>query len=348
MSGHGDENRRIDAAGLSALLGVCVTAVQVLEDTAGSANRLRLRLTYRDDAVGLPERMFLKRNLARFNFPSEMYSTEVRMYRDVLPALGLEQPAVYAIDSADDDTRFSILMEDLALRPGARVGSVLDPTGPDEVDSLLDTLARLHAAWWDGQRLSARLPWAKAPVDNAQMRFWAEIGPRLARRHLSSGHRAALVDRQRWPEADWWPAFGRMLVTASGGPHTLLHGDVHASNVYYDVAGGSGGLLDWQLALRGCWALDVTYLMITALAPSHRAANERDLLSAYLDRLRALGVEPPALDEAWLRYRQNVLYGVMMWLITPDGVHTDEAQACFLERCLTAAEELETMAALRS
>ncbi len=121
---------------------------------------------------------------------------------------------------------------------------------------------------------------------------------------------------------------------------------MHASNVYY-VAGGSGGLLDWQLALRGCWALDVAYLMSTVLTPAQRAAHERDLLGAYLDRLRALGVEPPAFDEAWLRYRQNILYGVVMWLITPDGVHTDEAQACFLERCLTAAEELETMAALQ-
>ncbi len=139
------EDRGIDVAELSALLGVPVTAVEVLDETAGSANRLRLQLTYGDDAGDLPERMFLKRNLARFSFPAEMYSTEVRVYRDVLPALGLEQPAIYAIDSADDDIRFSILMEDLALRPGARVGYVLDPTGPDEVDSLLDTLARLHA-----------------------------------------------------------------------------------------------------------------------------------------------------------------------------------------------------------
>ena len=58
--------------------------------------------------------------------------------------IGLEQPAIYAIDAADDDIRFAILMEDLALRPGARVGHVLDPTGPDEVDSLLDTLAQLQ------------------------------------------------------------------------------------------------------------------------------------------------------------------------------------------------------------
>ena len=70
------------------------------------------------------------------------------------------------------------------------------------------------------------------------------------------------------------------------------------------------------------------------------------MLRGYLDRLRAAGITPPGFDEAWLRYRQNVLYGVLMWLITPDGVHTDDAQRCFLQRCLTAAEDLETMSAL--
>ncbi|MFI5041225.1 MAG: phosphotransferase [Acidimicrobiales bacterium] len=341
-----DDDRRVDAQRLSELLGVNVVAVDVVDDTAGSANRLRLHVTYADDGAGLPSRLFLKRNLARFSFPTEMYATEVRVYRDVLPGLALEQPAVYAIEARDDDVHFSILMEDVSLRPGARVGHVLDPTTPDEVDSVLDTLARVHAAYWGGERLTRELAWATSPVDNASMRFWAEVGPRLTRRHLESGHRAALVDATRWPPDGWWPAFERLLVADTTGPHTLLHGDVHASNVYY-VTGAPGGLLDWQLALRGSWALDVTYLLTTALTPAQRGANERDLLRSYLDRLGALGVDGPSFDEAWLRYRQNVLYGVMMWLITPDAVHSDEAQACFLTRCLTAAEELQTMPALQ-
>jgi hypothetical protein len=36
-----------------------------------------------------------------------------------------------------------------------------------------------------------------------------------------------------------------------------------------------------------------------------------------------------------------------MWLITPDGVHTDAAQVEYLGRCLAAADDLETMEALR-
>jgi aminoglycoside phosphotransferase (APT) family kinase protein len=339
------DERRVDASRLSELLGVEVSTVEVLDETSGSANRLRLRVHYQQDQPHLPERMFMKRHLADFNFPAEMYSTEVRIYRDVLPHTTIDQPAVYAIDSAPGDAEFTILMEDLSVRKDARVGFVLDPTTPDEVDGLLETLAVLHSTWWGAERLSRELPWLTTPTVNAPMRFWADVGPRLTRRHLRHGHRAELVDGTRWPEDQWWPSFTRLVAADETGPHTLLHGDAHASNVYYRD-GGPGGLLDWQLALRGCWALDVTYLMITALSAADRRANEAGLLRGYLDRLNAAGVTPPTFEEAWLRYRQNVLYGVLMWLITPDGVHTDDAQRCFLQRCLTAAEDLETMPAL--
>jgi aminoglycoside/choline kinase family phosphotransferase len=345
-------DRAVDAARLTGLLavhhpGVQVAAVDVLDDTSGSANRLRLGLTYEDGAdAGLPTTMFLKRNLERFSFPVAMYTTEVRIYRDVLPGTGVEVPAIYAIEATGDDAQFAILMEDLGARPGVRIGFVLDPTTPDEVDSLLATLARLHAAFWGGGRIDRRAPWARAPDRDAAMRFWAEIGPRLARRHLESGHRAPLVDQTSWPQEVLWRAFDRMVAVDGTGPHTLLHGDVHAGNVYY-VVGADGGLLDWQLALRGCWALDVAYLLTSALATADRRAHERDLLAGYLERLRAAGVEAPGADEAWLRYRQNALYGVMMWLITPDGVHIDAAQVEYLRRCLAAADELRTLDALR-
>jgi aminoglycoside/choline kinase family phosphotransferase len=344
--------RTVDAEHLTALLasrhpGVEVASISVLDESSGSANRLRLAVTYAPGAdAGLPPTMFLKRNLERFGFPAEMYANEVRIYRDVLPGSGLEAPAVYAIAADDDDVSFEILMEDLGARSGVRIGHVCERTTPDDVDRLLATLARLHAAWWGGADLDQRLPWARPPASDPAMRFWRDVGPRLARRHVETGHRAAVVDGDRWPLDELWRAFDRMVEAMGDGPPTLLHGDVHAGNVYH-VAGGDGGLLDWQLALRGCWALDVTYLLTSALTPEDRRATERDLLAGYLARLRASGVDAPPRDEAWTRYRQHVVYGVMMWLITPDGVHTDEAQREYLRRCLAAADDLETLAASR-
>jgi hypothetical protein len=346
-----DEDRRVDADRLNRLLrtahpGVEVTGVRELDASEGSASRLRLAVDYAPGSdAGLPPTMFLKRNLARFGFPGEMYATEVRMYRDVLPGLGIEAPAVYAIDAAPDDVRFTLLMEDLGSRPGARLGIVTDPTTPDEVASIMETLVVLHAAYWGGARLDRELPWLPGPTVSPVMRFWRQHGPRLARSHVAAGHRATLVDRRRWPDDGLWAAFDRLVAADDDGPHTLLHGDVHAGNVYY-VTGRAGGLLDWQLALRGSWALDVTYLLVTALDPDDRVAHERDLLAGYLVGLGAAGVTAPSFDEAWQRYRQNVLYGVLMWLITPEGVHSEAAQALSLERCLAAGERLGTLAAL--
>jgi aminoglycoside phosphotransferase (APT) family kinase protein len=352
----GPARRVLDAARLNELLraehpGVDVEDVRVLDATDGSASRLRLAMTYRPGCdAGLPPTIFVKRNLERFKFPAEMYSTEVRIYRDVLPSLAVEQPAVYAIDAGRNEVEFTILMEDLAARPGARLGIVTYPNTVDEVAAVLDTVADVHAAWWGGARLDRELPWMTPPHANPPMSFWREIGPRLARRHMERGHRAPLVDRTVWTEDALWNGFERMLDAMDTAPHTLLHGDVHAGNVYYVENGHAprGGLLDWQLALRGCWALDLTYLLTTALDVDQLAANEHSLLDHYLDRVAAAGVEPPHRDAAWQLYRRHVLYGVLMWLITPDGVHTDEAQIGYLTRCLAAAERLGTLAALKT
>ena len=147
-------SRPVDAERIGKLLGADVEKVELLDESAGSANRLRLRVTYREHGRGLPEFVFMKRNLVDFSFPPEMYSTEVKIYRDVLPGLAIEKPEVYAIETADDDVEFTILMEDLGTRPGTRVGFVLDDVGPDAVDGLLETLSVVHSSWWGGERLS--------------------------------------------------------------------------------------------------------------------------------------------------------------------------------------------------
>jgi aminoglycoside phosphotransferase (APT) family kinase protein len=270
-----------------------------------------------------------------------MYATEVYFYRDLLPSLALEHPAVYAIDHAEGSTEFSILMEDISLRPGARVGIVTLPVTADDVAAVLATLARLHAAYWD----SPRLPWLDATNDSVTVSFWQQIGPRLVRRHLESGHRAEVVDQARWSQARMWAAFARLQEENAKPPRTVLHGDVHAGNVYY-LDGPFGGLLDWQLMLTGSWALDVGYLLATTLDPSLRASHERQLLAGYLDELGRLGVQPPTFEEAWLQYRMQPIWGVLMWLITPNGVHSDEVQNTSLERCLAAGDHLGTLEAL--
>jgi len=348
----GEDERHVTPTFLTRLLsgqrpGVEVTSVAVLDDSSGSANRLRLRLGYAPGAdQGLPAAMFLKRNLPDFSFPREMYINEVRIYRDVIPELTVETPEIFGLAFDEERLRFTLLMTDLLVEPGIRLGHVLQPTTLAEIRSLLTTLARLHASHWDSPRLDGDLSFLARPPKCPNMRFWRQVGPRLTERHLARGHRAGLVDRGYWGENRIWEGLDRMLAVDDTGPRTVLHGDVHAGNVYYR-AGEPGGLLDWQLALQGSWALDVAYLITSALDPDQRSAHERDLLAFYLAELAAQGVsDAPAADEAWRRYRQNALYGALMWFITPDGVHADDAQLEYISRCVRAGEELDTLGVL--
>ena len=334
--------------------GVEVEAVDVLDETAGSASRLRLRVRYapgRDG--GLPTELFLKRNLAEFTFPPEMYLTECRFYRELAPRLAIETPEVFGLTVDESTGDFTLLMEDLRSR-GARLGLATEPVTVDEVAAVLRTLAALHAPYWGHVDLAAVLPWLDSPLDSAFVRFWCDAGPKLARRHLGDHHRGRVVGDREWVHDRVWTAFDALVAEIATGPQTVLHGDAHVGNTYYlpgPHAGGAeaacGGVLDWQLMLRGNWSVDVAYVVMTSLDPATRAVHERSLLRGYLDELGAHGVDtPPGDEDAWTLYRANAVWGVVMWLVTPQGVHTDEVQDVSLERCLVAAEELDSLTTL--
>ena len=131
------------------------------------------------------------------------------------------------------------------------------------------------------------------------------------------------------------------------GPQTLLHGDPHLGNTY-TLPGGRGGLLDWQLMMRGSWAHDVTYRLTTALDVETRRREERGLLAHYLEQLGRRGVdEVPALDDAWERYRRTVVWGLVIgWLITPPQNYGEAITAANIERLVTAAVDLGTFEAI--
>jgi aminoglycoside phosphotransferase (APT) family kinase protein len=326
---------------------VRVEAVDILSESEGAASRLCLAVRYARDAdAGLPTALFVKRNLADFTFPPEMYLTECRFYRDLAPELSLETPAVYGMEVDESTGAFVLLMEDLAAR-GARLAIATDPVSPDEVASVLKTLAALHAPLWETARLHSDLSWLELPTTSRFVDFYQNSGRQLSRRHLESGRRAEVAADRTWVHDRVWTAFGALLPAISRGPRTVLHGDLHVGNTYF-LPGGAGGVLDWQLMLQGSWSVDVAYMIQTALDAGTRAQHERELLRSYLSELESRGVDAPKETDAWDLYRQNAVWGVVMWLVTPDGVHTDAVRAISLDRCMTAVEELDTLDALRA
>jgi hypothetical protein len=87
--------------------------------------------------------------------------------------------------------------------------------------------------------------------------------------------------------------------------------------------------------------------MVTVLTPEDRRTHERAILSHYLDALGCRGVEVPDAEEAWLLYRQSVVWGLVIgWLITPPRNYGEAITTANLTCLVTAAQDLETFGAL--
>jgi Phosphotransferase enzyme family len=334
--------------------GVRVAAVEVLatkrcgEGIASTADRMVLELTYAEGSAGdLPERLVLKTMLVTPHAPSEMYETEVRFYNELRPSLSLETPRCYAASFDPATGQFGLLLEDLSER-GARFPNATVAVSVDEVGALLDQLASLHAQFWQSSRFATDLAWVATPNSGGMSGIFERHGLAIisdqVRRHP---FKQELIAPLGLSIDELWVALALAERSLEFAPVTLLHGDAHIANTYL-LADGTGGLLDWQLQVRGCWAHDVAYLISTALDPDVRRAEGRVLLGHYLDGLASRGVhDAPSRDEAWEWCRRAALWGLVIgWLITPPENYGPEITAQNTMRMVAAIEDFDTLSAI--
>ena len=334
--------------------GVRVEAVEVVatkrcgEGIASTADRMVLDLTYAEGSAGdLPERLVLKTMLVTPHAPSEMYETEVRFYNELRPSLSVETPRCYAASFDPATGQFGLLLDDLTQR-GARFPNATAPVSVDEVGALLDQLASLHAQFWQSSRFATDLAWVATPNAGGMSGIFERHGLAIisdqVRRHP---FKQELIAPLGLSIDELWDALTVAERSLELAPTTLLHGDAHIANTYL-LPDGTGGLLDWQLQVRGCWAHDVAYLISTALDPDVRRAKGRVLLGRYLDALASRGVhDTPSPDEAWEWCRRAVLWGLVIgWLITPPENYGTEITAANTRRMVAAVEDFDALGAI--
>ncbi|WP_231386815.1 ecdysteroid 22-kinase family protein [Nocardia sp. BMG111209] len=276
----------------------------------GTNRRARLALSY---ATGDgPATVFVKavdpahRDLVRLT--SGLFH-EPRLFASGV-SLPLEHPRVYAavIDEPGED--FLLVMEDLTAR-GADPRDATRPLTPAQAISGVRGLGRMHGKYWD-QRVHTEpaLHWLEPFVPWDGM----EIAP-LPSALESLGDQAPpevhALTMQRLIEDVWKP----YIHSLTRAPQTLLHGDPHIGNTYL-TTDGQVGFLDWQVARRGNWSLDLGYFLQGALTTDDRRAAEPELLEHYRDALELPADELPSMDEIRLRYRASVAHGLTLWLAT--------------------------------
>lgn len=272
----------------------------------GTNRRARLALTYASGTG--PATVFAKAVDPEHKILIQLTSGllhEPRLFNSDIE-LPLEHPLVYAapIDEAAED--FMLIMEDLTRR-GADPRDATRPMTLDQAAAGVRGLARLHGRFW-GERLTAHpgLDWLEhfVPWDGMQAAPLPAALERLGDDAPASVHALSI---ERLIE-DVWKPYIRTLTTAAP---TLLHGDAHIGNTYL-LPDGDVGFLDWQVARRGNFSLDLGYYLQGALTTEDRRVGERHLLEEYRGALGLPAEELPSADEVWLRYRASVAHGLTL------------------------------------
>jgi hypothetical protein len=268
-----------------------------------------------------------------------MYGREVGFYTQLSTSTPIRHPACHhaAHDPVTQDT--VLLLEDVSSY-GRAFDQVTGAT-VDEARPAIRTLARLHAAYWDGAGLDAAdwlLHLCDDPYPGAVAFAYETAWPRVQE----------LFADDITPEVR---AFGdaysgcvpALFAKLSEPPLVLAHADWRLDNLFF-LPDGEVLALDWQLVDRSVGPRDLAYLVSQSLEIDGRAGYE-DAFATYIADLRALGVD---VDErwAWEMYRYGTLLGFAYPVIAAGALTIEDPRHvalthALLVRSLRALRELD-------
>lgn len=271
----------------------------------------RLSLTYEPGETG-PETMISKCPSAHAEnvMLCQMmgfYEREISFYQQVTDAIDVRVPACYLAAMEPGGVPFVLLLEEVT---GARMIDQIEGATRDDALQIAETVARLHAPYWDNEAVLA-LDWLP-PMNNdfykgAQGLTEANWEPFVA----------MWSDRVPSEVLGWCesltPRYGEMLDWwAESAPATMTHTDCRAENYLF---GGSAGpsavtMLDFQLMTRHVGTWDIANFLGMSVTIENRRAWEDDVISRYHETLLGLGVQDYDLDRCRRDYRFCLLHQV--------------------------------------
>lgn len=325
--------------------GATVDGVTVVLRDDGTNRRARLGLTYSAGSGSGPATVFAKAvdpaHADLVELTSGLFH-EPRLFASKVD-LWLDHPKVYTSVIDEEARDFVMIMEDVVAR-GADPRDSTRPLSVEQAANGVRSLARMHSRFW-GDRVASNpaLTWLEpfvafegmqyAPIHIAHERLGDTVPPQIP----------ALSNTELFVDI-WARYIGTLTTTAP----TLLHGDPHIGNTYV-LPDDEVGFLDWQMARRGNWSLDLGYFLQGALTIEDRRTFERALLDEYRDALSLPADERPTADEIWLRYRASVAHGLAIWMATASGGdawQSAEISVTLARRYSAAFVDLETREAL--
>lgn len=98
-----------------------------------------------------------------------------------------------------------------------------------------------------------------------------------------------------------------MLHALNEGPHTFVHADCRADNLFF-ANDAEPVFIDWQLLGDARGTLDVANLLGSGVAGDDLSDSWESLLRRYHDGLTSRGVDDYSYDELLLDYRQHLIW----------------------------------------
>jgi Phosphotransferase enzyme family len=324
--------------------GVEVTGSVRDAERAGTSTSARFVLTYGSDSgyADLPESVYVKGGfdaVMRRRVWSALIQ-EARFFSEFGDQVPVRIPLAYFAGVDDEARQGIVILEDMTVR-GVRFGHATDHVTVDAVTEIVGELARLHARFWNAPQLSEYRAWADP--QRSYLRYlcrpkhWDEV--------LQRPNADLLVEVLPTPSAAL-EALEKMWAINDTRVSTLVHGDCHGGNLFFETD-GRPGFLDWQCTFAGAPAHDLGELLLTTLDVPARRDGERQIIQYYRDELVANGVEnAPSTDELFLSYRQNVMHNMISSVLNPYDMQTAEVTTITAGRTLHAAIDLDLLGAL--
>jgi aminoglycoside/choline kinase family phosphotransferase len=269
------------------------------------------------------------------------YDRERHFYAEVAAAVPVATPECFF---AGDGHRTPLLLADLA---GFRVVDQVHGLQLPDAERLMDVLADLHARFW-ARPLPTGSDWAVSLADPVFAGMLTQLlgsGVSTLRERygdrVDQGVLAALeISAPQWSS---------VLERCDEGPHTLIHNDCRADNIFFS-GDDDPVLIDWQIPAHSRGTQDIAYLLSGSLVPDLLSKTWGALVGRYHQRLCECGVTGYSWEQCLTHYRQSLLYtltpGVaMLGAMAIAGDERGLAESLVL-RTLTHAAELDAFATL--
>jgi thiamine kinase-like enzyme len=311
-----------------------VTAIQIIPTGAFNSITNRLRVRYSPDSTpSAPQQLVLKQNTSQ-DWSIAAGIDEVSFYQLVREP-GDHPPVVppcYAAAYDPSTGRSYLLLQDLSethappITRDEQISIIKGVPLADYQEAVIDTLAQLHAYWWNH-------PLQK--TGSFAIGYWSLNQERCAQYLVK--RRASwegLLGRLEAEESMWFPRELRKFYEQifAGLPHywetylvprfqtrknlTLIHGDTYFCNFLCPKLPATGPtyLLDWQSPSFDIGAYDLVNLLASFWTRTQRQTENREinLLHGYHTSLQNHGVRGYSWDDLVADYQAGLIFWILM------------------------------------